>query len=150
MKILFDTSVLVAALLPSHQFHAPAFSWLDRAQSGAFEFVVSAHTLAELYATLTGTRLKPQLLPATVLQMIEDNVLAHATVRALSESEYHSLITDLSNEKLIGGVTYDAVIARVAELAGADLLVTLNLSDFQRVWSSNINRVVSPLTTSPP
>jgi predicted nucleic acid-binding protein len=53
MKALLDTSTLIAAMLPDHVHHAPALAWLSRAKSGAFEFVCSAHSLAEVYAVLT-------------------------------------------------------------------------------------------------
>ena len=39
MSVLFDTSVLNAALVQTHVHHAEARIWLDRAQSGAFEWV---------------------------------------------------------------------------------------------------------------
>jgi len=53
MKVLADTSVLVAAHLPAHTAFPVASSWLNRAKLGAFELVVSAHTLAETYSVLT-------------------------------------------------------------------------------------------------
>ncbi len=49
MKILFDTSVLVAALVQKHPKHERALPWLSKAIRNEFEFIVSSHTLAELY-----------------------------------------------------------------------------------------------------
>ena len=37
----------------------------------------------------------------------------------------------------------------VGELAAVDLLVTLNVADFQRVWPAGAARVVSPQTHPP-
>lgn len=53
MKVLFDTSVLVAAMVESHPGHRRALPWLQGAKSGRVTFLVTAHTLAELYAVLT-------------------------------------------------------------------------------------------------
>ena len=53
MKVLLDTSVLVAAVLEMHEAHGRAFTALDRVQQGRDQGVVSAHSLAEVYAILT-------------------------------------------------------------------------------------------------
>ena len=50
MKILFDTSVLVAALINSHPRHESAIHWLQQVKLGEIEMVIATHTLAELYA----------------------------------------------------------------------------------------------------
>ena len=52
MRILFDTSVLVAAMVESHPMHSRALPWLQQVRAGEPEdsFFVAAHTLAELYA----------------------------------------------------------------------------------------------------
>ncbi len=42
MKVLLDTSVLVAALLETHSFHEPAFHWLEKVRDKSHEGVVSA------------------------------------------------------------------------------------------------------------
>lgn len=49
MKTLFDTSILVAALVENHSKHERALPWLSKAKVKECEFVVSSHTLAELY-----------------------------------------------------------------------------------------------------
>ena len=53
MKTLFDTSVLVAAVVEPHPMHVRALPWLQRAKAGEIDFFVASHTLAELYAVLT-------------------------------------------------------------------------------------------------
>lgn len=59
MKILFDTSMLVAAMVESHPHHTLAFPWLQRVKQRLDEGVVAAHTLAELYAVLTRLPVHP-------------------------------------------------------------------------------------------
>ena len=63
MRTLFDTSVLVAACIEGHPKHERALPWLSKAKAQEFEFVVSSHTLAELYAVLTTLPVKPRISP---------------------------------------------------------------------------------------
>lgn len=150
MKALFDTSVLVAALLQSHTRHSPAAAWLRSVKQGKTDLVVSAHSLAELYSSLTGMPLRPQPKTGNVWTLIEADVVRNATIRTLSAKEYQKVVKRLAHEGLRGGVIYDAVIARIAELIQVDVLLTLNTSDFERVWPSGVGRIVSPLTAEPP
>ena len=53
MKVLFDTSVLVAAFEVSHSRHSVCLPWLQRAQEKEIDGYLSTHTLAELYSVLT-------------------------------------------------------------------------------------------------
>jgi len=46
MKILFDTSVMIAAMVEPHPMHSRAFPWLRRGKGGEFDILVSSHTLA--------------------------------------------------------------------------------------------------------
>lgn len=150
MKALLDTSTLIAAMLPDHIHHTCALPWLSRAKSGAFDFVCSGHSLAEMYAVLTRLSRTPIIGPDEALRMIQENVVSNAQVMTLSAGEYTLLIGSLARNQIIGGAVYDGVIARVAELADVDHLVTLNVADFQRVWPAGSARIVSPLTLAPP
>lgn len=53
MKVLLDSSTLIAAMLPDHVHHGPAHAWLSQAKAGTFELVASGHSLAEVYAVMT-------------------------------------------------------------------------------------------------
>jgi len=150
MKVLLDTSTLIAAMLPDHVHHAHALPWLSQAKSGAFTLVCSAHSLAETYAVLTRLPRTPPIAPDEALRLIQENVTAHAQVVSLASDEYMLLIESLAQNKITGGAVYDAIIARVAEQAAVDYLVTLNVADFQRVWPAGIARIVSPQTQPPP
>lgn len=149
MKVLFDTSVLIAGLLKHHQFHADSAIWLSEARARMIEMVISAHTLAEVYSTLTRLPKGHTIAPADVWEMIEVNLLEHAVVRTLPAKQYARLIKRLAAEHLTGGVTYDAVIAEVARLVRSDLLLTLNVSDFERVVRSDLPRIITPLQFKP-
>jgi predicted nucleic acid-binding protein len=149
MKVLMDTSVLVSAMLPDHVHHAHSQPWLERAKAVALEAVVSGHTLAELYSVLTSLPRKPRISPAEALQLIQQNVTSHTLV-TVSADYYVKLIEELAQLGVAGGAVYDAVIAKAAEIAQVDHLLTLNVADFQRVWPNGASRVVSPLAMTPP
>ena len=149
MKVLLDTSVLVSAMLSDHVQHAHSQPWLVQANAGAFDAVVSGHSLAELYAVLTRLPRTPRITPVEALQLIQANV-ASRTVVTLSAHDYVKLIEELAQHGVAGGAVYDAVIAKAAELADVDLLLTLNVGHFQRVWPSGASRVVSPVAMTPP
>lgn len=142
--MLFDTSVLVAALLGSHPSHAQAISWLKRAKSGEFELLVSTHTLAELYSVLSSLPVKPRIDPATAWRLIQENVEATAQLVSLTPEDYSHTIQRVADMGISGGVIYDAIIARAAEKADADQLLTLNRSHFERVWPAGRSRISAP------
>jgi predicted nucleic acid-binding protein len=150
MKVLLDTATLVAAMLPDHVHHGHAFPWLARGKAGAFEYIVSGHSLAEVYSVLTRLPRTPRISPADAWRLLEENVTSCATVIALTGNAYASLIAELSQRRVLGGAVYDAVIAKVAESAQVDCLVTLNEADFQRVWPAGASRILSPLSIAPP
>lgn len=143
MKVLLDTSVLVAAMVEVHPAHERALPWLQQVKKGEITASVAAHTLAELYAVLTRLPVNPSISPAVAWRLIEENVLAAAEVTALSEEDYRTLLQSLSQKGLRGGVTYDAIIAYVATKAGVEQLVTLNEKDFYRVAFSSEVEIIS-------
>jgi predicted nucleic acid-binding protein len=122
MKALLDSSTMIAAMLPDHVHHDPAHAWLSQGKAGAYEFVVSGHSLAEVYAVLTTLPRTPRISPTEAWQMIQENVLASANVITLTAGDYAALVGELGQRGIIGGTVYDAVIAKAAELAHADRL----------------------------
>ncbi len=150
MKAMLDTSTLIAAMLPDHVHHLEAHAWLKDAKQGKFEFFVSGHSIAEIYAVLTRLPRQPKILPSEAWQLIQENVVQNATVIQLTGIEYLQLIEKLAQLGIRGGQVYDAIIAQTAESCHAQQLVTLNVSHFQKVWPEGIQRIVSPLTTPPP
>jgi predicted nucleic acid-binding protein len=150
MKALLDSSTLIAAMLPDHVHHAPAHAWLSQAKAGVFEFFTSGHSLAEVYSVLTRLPRTPRISPAAAARMLQENVIASASVISLSASDYTGLIVELSQRGVSGGAVYDAIIAKAAELAQVDRLVTLNEPHFHHVWPSGSGCIVSPLLEAPP
>lgn len=144
MKALLDTSVLVAALVPTHEHHARCLPWLSRCVSRETRTFVAAHTLTELYAVLTSLPLRPRISPVIAARLIEENIGKHAQLLALEPAEIAALVRDAAAWGLAGGVIHDAVIARVARKARVDVLVTLNVADFRRAWPDGREVITAP------
>jgi len=139
-KVLFDTSVFVAALVKPHPAHARAFPWLRKAKSGEFSLIVSAHTLAELYAVLTTLPVSPRISPDIAWRLIQEDVINIAEITALSAA----VIKKLKDDGFSGGIIYDALICATAVKAGAETLLTLNSADFKRLPQAEGLDIVEP------
>lgn len=131
MKVCFDTSTLVAALLQQHPHHRLAFPRLQAVQAGSVEGHLTSHGLAELFATLTALPLKPRLLPADVERLIQHSILAHCAVIPLSAEHYREAMRLTVKHNLASGAIYDALHLIGARQAGCTTLFTLNLRHFR-------------------
>jgi predicted nucleic acid-binding protein len=144
MRALFDTSVIVAALVTAHPSHARAVAWLRRAKAGEVEMAVSSHTLAELFAVLTTLPVSPRISPDMAWRLIHENIERTAKVTNIKASDYYRIIQKLKDRGLYGGIIYDALIFEAALLSGAEVLLTLNASDFERLRLNEIVRIDEP------
>lgn len=144
MKVLLDTSVLVAAMIEAHPAHEKSLLWLQRIKQGSDSGLVSAHSVAELYAILTTLPMKPRISPLVAYNLIQRNVFDLCEVLPLSAEDYSAVIKHLSEEGITGGVTYDAVILYAAITGKADRVVTLNEGDFRRIYPQMAEQIVSP------
>ena len=134
MKILFDTSLIIAALVESHPMHVRAFPWLKKAKAKDFELVVASHTIAETYAVLSTLPIKPRISPSVAWRLINENIVSISKIVSLTPTEYSFTIKQISELGLVGGITYDALIAKVAQKSKVKRMLTLNLEHFTRVW----------------
>ena len=143
MKVLYDTSVLIPALLTVHSNHALAFFMLEMAREDNIQGYLSAHSLAEFYSVTT--RLPPLLRISPVeAQATISRFLKYLLPVELSAEDYRWAIAQVTSLQLAGGVMYDAVIAQAALKAGVDQLITLNPKDFLRLGSEVSGLVVVP------
>jgi predicted nucleic acid-binding protein len=131
MRVCFDTSTLVAALLKQHPHHAIAFPHLKAAQNGTIKAHLTTHALAELFSTLTALPLKPRLSPTDVQRLLDSSILPHFTIIALSGKSYKQAITLTAAQNLASGAIYDALHIVGARAAQCERLLTLNLKHFK-------------------
>lgn len=133
MLKVFDTSVLVAALSEAHPEHEEARRRLGEVHAGRHQMAVSAHALAETYATLTVLHVSPRITPGQAHHLIEENIAEVAQVVSLSDSDYAAVLERMAQRGLVSGAIYDALHVRAAEKAEADELLTFNGRDFRRM-----------------
>ena len=74
MRTLFDTSVLVPALVDQLGNHRAAFQALHRCTDGDDRGYCSTHALAECYATLTALPLPRRVLPEEARALVEESI----------------------------------------------------------------------------
>jgi predicted nucleic acid-binding protein len=144
VKILFDTSVLVSAILEQHPEHESSFKWLVKAHDKEFDWMVCAHSLLEFYAVLTSYPTKPAVAPGTARRLIQENIKKSAEIIELNVEDYSGVINDSMSGGFTGGVVYDALIFQAAVKSGADKLLTLNTSDFSRFSNQEKTKIVHP------
>lgn len=143
MKVLLDTSVLVAAVVLAHPAHTRAQPWLKRGRTREIELIVAAHSLAETYSVLTTLPVRPRITPALAWRLVHENVAGIATVMGLSPAEYSATLRRLAELSITGGAVYDGLVARVAQKAQVDRLLTLD-ADIARVWPEGRDRISAP------
>lgn len=134
MNILFDTSVLIAALVEAHPAHQRALPYFQRVKNGIDRGFISAHSLAELYSILTTLPIKPHISTLTAKKLIRSNILENFQILELSESDYEAIVNHLAESGLSGGIIYDALILYAVFKIDIDEVLTLNMKDFQRIY----------------
>ena len=144
MRVLFDTSVLVAGLVEPHPAHERARPWIEAAKRREIAGIVSAHSLAETYAVLTRFPIRPAISPPGAWMLVRENVLARFKVVALSRRDCVAVLDDASQAGISGGTVYDMVIALAARKAAVDQALTLNESHFRRFSPDLADRVLAP------
>jgi predicted nucleic acid-binding protein len=131
VNLFFDTSVLVAASSAGHPHHAPAFQALLSLNAGGNRGWISQHSVAEVYAILTGAPLIPRIHSSQALRILEDNLLPHFHVIALTPKDYREVIRELAAADWRSGKVYDALHLRCARKQPIDRLYTFNVKDFR-------------------
>lgn len=144
MKVLFDTSVLVASLVAKHPHHGRAMAVVERVLQRRDVAVVAAHALTETYSVLTRIPVSPRIGTETAHQLIRDNILAHCEVIALTAREHQRVLTTLARLSISGGASYDAIHAACAQKASVERLYTFNVRDFQLVAPELDSKIVAP------
>ena len=143
MRVLLETSCLVAAILPQHEHHDATASNLARRRAAGQTIVMAAHAVLEAYAVLT--RLPPphRLSPADASAVLARNWAKAETV-ALTASESWRVLEQLGAKGVGGGRVYDGCISACARKAKADAILTWNVRHFD---ASPTLRIVTPAET---
>lgn len=141
MRALLDTSVLVATFLGDHEHHEASLNTFLR--SGKRDACCAAHSLAEVYATFTRLPGKYRVTCEQAMLFLQE-IRQRITIVALDVEEYYETIEQASTLAITGGVLYDALIARCAVKAKADMIYTWNVKHFQQLGQEVARRVKNP------
>ena len=129
MRVLCDSSVLIAALLPSEDHHAASAAALN----GADTVVVHVHALNETFATLTGGSLGFRVDADLAARLIRQHIIARATIIVLDAADVAEALDKARSQGVRGGAVYDYMHLVAARKGKADVLYTLNVPDFQHL-----------------
>lgn len=141
MDAFLDTSVLVATFYGEHEHHDRSIRvFLDQKKSTG---CTAAHCLAETYSVVTGMPGKDRATPHEALLFLND-VRERLTLVALDEAEYFAVLESAAADGVAGGTTYDALIARCALKANAQILYTWNTKHFARLGEQVASRLKQP------
>ena len=132
MRVFFDASVLVPAVVDQLANHETAFDALLNHTAGPHRGFCSTHALAECYATLTALPLQRRILPNEARQLIEESILGRVTAVPLTAEDYALALRRVTEGGLPSGAVYDAVHVCCAERISIDRILTYNLGDFER------------------
>lgn len=143
MKVVFDTSVVVAGSLARHAHEARAAVWFTAAREDRISAAVTSHALAEAWATMTALPVQPAISPALVDRVLE-RFRSHVELLALSGDDYSAAMRRCSDRGLRSGAVYDALHLAAAERWQADVFLTFNVQDFARLTLDSGPRVLAP------
>ena len=129
MKVFLDTSVFVAAFLGDHSHHSASVR-LVKAATPKTAFC-AAHTIAEVYSTMTRLPVKPPIPTEQALLFIRQ-IREKFTVVALNDIEYFETIERLAERGLAKSYIYDGLITTAAAKSGATVIYTWEIDDFLR------------------
>ena len=141
MKAFLDTSVLVATFYADHEHHPPSIDLFLRFAKK--EACCGAHSLAEVYATLTGMPGKRRVSGDEALLFLGD-IRNRLTLVALDGLEYFQMAEASAACGLAGGAVYDAILGHCALKARAEVIYTWNTRDFLRLPPAIASRVKNP------
>ncbi len=141
MRVFFDTSVLIAVFLEDHEHHERSlqvFVGADRRRD-----CCAAHSLAEVYSTMTRLPGRHRLSGEQVLLFLE-NIRERLALVALTGEEYHAAIKYAAEAGVVDGTIYDGLIARCALKAKADAIYTWNARHFEQLGPAVAKRLRTP------
>ena len=141
MKGFFDTSVLVPLFYRDHVHHGPSqdlFIQFDESTG-----CCGAHSLAEVYATLTRMPGKRRISGEQAMLFI-GNIRDRLSIIALNGDECADALQASAALGIVGGAIYDAMLAHCAVKAKADVIYTWNARHYALCGEEVVSRLRTP------
>jgi predicted nucleic acid-binding protein len=141
VSVFLDTSVLVAAVRTADLRHAASDDLVRKCRPE--NATCAAHTLAEVYASLTGMRPPNRFRPDQAM-LVVDEFRAKFRCVELTADEVLDTARGIAGLGLLGGIIYDALLLTCARKVNADRIYTWNARHFQMVAPDLAERIVEP------
>lgn len=139
MSGFLDTSVILASLDPDEGHHSACDRVVSAGGNKAY-----VHALAETFSILTGGRDGRRLSASTAARLIEQSVLPYVQIQTLTGKEMMAALAQCESRGVRGGAIYDWLHLAAARKAGAEVLFTLDLRDFQSLARPGDPRIERP------
>ena len=143
MKILYDTSILVASIVADHPKHDLCYQHFSNGLLGDHKIYVCTHSIAETYSTLTKTLMKPRISPGAARQIIRDNIISKCNIVQLDQQDYENALDFSVDRGLSGATIYDILIFQSFKKVKANKIATLNVRHFTPFFDDNFNHILS-------
>lgn len=143
MKVAFDTSVLVPAIVASHRHHARARCWLHAVETMHLEGFASWHAMSETWSVLTRIPVTPRISPLAAWGAVR-RLRSLLTLLPPTERIYRTALVRCTARGLTSGVVFDAIHLVTAEEAGTDAMITFNQADFVRLAEPDSPQILVP------
>jgi predicted nucleic acid-binding protein len=135
----FDTSVLLAGIIELESPGAPAQQLMSALANGRFKRPLTAwHCCLEFYSIATRLPREWRVSPADAQRLVEEEIMNRFVVHSLPRDQRQSFMRQAAHDAVRGGRLYDAHIAEVARMAGADIVVTENRRHFSQLLRHEI------------
>ena len=141
MKEFLDTSVLVAAFWGGHRDHEKSLRLFAAANQR--KSACAAHTLAEVFATMTALPVKDFIPPDQAFLFVQE-IRDRMTIVTLTDNEYFSVIEQAASNGFSSGIVYDALLLSCAAKIKAETIYTWNLKHFRRINPQLADRMRTP------
>jgi predicted nucleic acid-binding protein len=102
-----------------------------------------AHSLAEVYSTLTRMPGRHRIGGEQAMLFL-GTMRERLTIVTLDDEEYFMAIESASSAEVVGGAIYDAILARCAIKARAEMIYTWNVKHYRLLGADVAKRVRTP------
>jgi predicted nucleic acid-binding protein len=141
MKGFFDTSVLVPVFCGDHVHHQASLTlFISFSKSTG---CCGAHSLAEVYATLTRMPGKHRISGEQAMLFI-GSIRERLSVVALNGEEYAGALEASASLGIVGGGIYDAMLSHCAIAAQAEAIYTWNVRHYALCGNEVVGLVRTP------
>jgi predicted nucleic acid-binding protein len=141
MRAFFDSSVLVAVFYGDHAHHVSSLERFVAAEKP--NGCCGAHSLVEVYSTLTRMPGKYRISAEQALLFV-GNIRERLTIIALTGEEYATGLHAAARLGVVGGGIYDAMLARCALKAKAEIIYTWNERHYAQFGPEVVSRLRTP------